>query len=200
MQHWLVPLLREVESQARDSLSHTKVPADCTRIVGDPQVITETAGHFDGTALPPRMTPWKSFGASRATARQKQDRAGLAPASIEANRVLISAVTDDAKAPTEVSLRIMRASGMTWTVGAAKVAAGGARGSVSKDAAGQLDVQVATIALEISTFTSPQTLVTLVVMVLSEFRSNFRSTLDCPTLSPFSSRCRTISGKTGRTI
>ena len=37
-------------------------------------------------------------------ARQKQDRAGLALSSIEAYRVLVSAVTDKAKIPTEVSL------------------------------------------------------------------------------------------------
>ena len=36
--------------------------------------------------------------------RQKQDRAGLALSSIEAYRVLVSAVTDKAKVPTEVSL------------------------------------------------------------------------------------------------
>lgn len=38
------------------------------------------------------------------TARQKQDRAGLALSSIEAYRILVSAVTDNAKVPTEVSL------------------------------------------------------------------------------------------------
>jgi hypothetical protein len=38
------------------------------------------------------------------TARQKQDRAGLALSSIEGYRVLVSAVTDKAKVPTEVSL------------------------------------------------------------------------------------------------
>ena len=37
-------------------------------------------------------------------ARQKQDRAGLALSSIEAYRVLVSADTDKAKIPTEVSL------------------------------------------------------------------------------------------------
>ena len=37
-------------------------------------------------------------------ARQKQDRAGLALASIEGYRVLVSAVTADAEVPTEVSL------------------------------------------------------------------------------------------------
>ena len=36
--------------------------------------------------------------------RQKQDRAGLALASIEVYRVLVSAVTDNAKVPIEVSL------------------------------------------------------------------------------------------------
>lgn len=38
------------------------------------------------------------------SARQKHDRAGLALSSIEAYRVLVSAVTDNAKIPTEVSL------------------------------------------------------------------------------------------------
>ena len=38
------------------------------------------------------------------SARQKQDRASLALSSIEAYRVLVSAVTDKAKVPTEVSL------------------------------------------------------------------------------------------------
>ncbi len=38
------------------------------------------------------------------TSRQKQDRAGLALSSIEVYRVLVSAVTDNAKIPTEVSL------------------------------------------------------------------------------------------------
>ena len=38
------------------------------------------------------------------SARQKQDRAGLALSAIEAYRVLVSAVTDNAKVPTEVSL------------------------------------------------------------------------------------------------
>ena len=38
------------------------------------------------------------------TARQKRDRAGLALSSIEVYRVLVSAVTDNAKVPTEVSL------------------------------------------------------------------------------------------------
>jgi len=38
------------------------------------------------------------------SARQKQDRTGLALSSIEAYRVLVSAVTDKAKVPTEVSL------------------------------------------------------------------------------------------------
>ena len=38
------------------------------------------------------------------SARRKQDRAGLALSSIEAYRVLVSAVTDTAKVPTEVSL------------------------------------------------------------------------------------------------
>lgn len=43
------------------------------------------------------------IGAMKA-ARQKQDHAGLALASIEAYRVLVSAVADSAKVPTEVSL------------------------------------------------------------------------------------------------
>ncbi len=38
------------------------------------------------------------------TARQKQDRAGLALASIEGYRILVSAITTDAKVPTGVSL------------------------------------------------------------------------------------------------
>ena len=38
------------------------------------------------------------------TARQKQDRAGLALASIEGYRILVSAITADAKVPTGVSL------------------------------------------------------------------------------------------------
>lgn len=38
------------------------------------------------------------------SARQKHDRTGLALSSIEAYRVLVSAVTDNAKIPTEVSL------------------------------------------------------------------------------------------------
>ncbi len=38
------------------------------------------------------------------SARQKHDRAGLALSSIEGYRVLVSAVTDNAKIPTEVSL------------------------------------------------------------------------------------------------
>jgi hypothetical protein len=38
------------------------------------------------------------------SARQKQDRTGLALSSIEAYRVFVSAVTDKAKVPTEVSL------------------------------------------------------------------------------------------------
>jgi hypothetical protein len=38
------------------------------------------------------------------SARQKQDRAGLALSSIEAYRVLVSAVTSDAKVPTEVNV------------------------------------------------------------------------------------------------
>ncbi len=42
--------------------------------------------------------------AAMKSARQKQDRAGLALASIEAYRVLVSAVADSAKVPTEVSL------------------------------------------------------------------------------------------------
>jgi len=42
--------------------------------------------------------------AAMKSARQKQDRAGLALSSIEAYRVLVGAVTDKAKVPTEVSL------------------------------------------------------------------------------------------------
>jgi hypothetical protein len=42
--------------------------------------------------------------AAMKSARQKQDHAGLALSSIEAYRVLVSAVTDNAKVPTEVSL------------------------------------------------------------------------------------------------
>jgi hypothetical protein len=38
------------------------------------------------------------------SARQVQDRAGLALSSIEAYRVLVGAVADNAKVPTEVSL------------------------------------------------------------------------------------------------
>lgn len=42
--------------------------------------------------------------AAMKSAREKQDHAGLALASIEAYRVLVSAVSDNAKIPTEVSL------------------------------------------------------------------------------------------------